>query len=147
MRREIGNGTTIITTSTTPLNEREYQPVVIDFNKSAAAYPADKTIVDPFEAQAVKTPDQTALVFEGQRLTYSELDSRASQLAHHLKGLGVERDVLVGLFVARSAEMIVGLLGILKTGGAYVPMETAFPQKRVAVRLADANVMDLAKRN
>jgi non-ribosomal peptide synthetase component F len=147
MRREIGNGTSTLTTSAIPLNEREYQPLVIDFNKSAVAYPADKTIVDLFEAQAGKGPNQTALVFEEQRLTYSEIDCRASELAHHLKELCVGPDVLVGLFVEHSAEMIVGLLGIMKTGGAYVPMETAFPQERIAFKLADANVMGLAKRN
>ena len=129
-----------MTTSATPLTEREFQSLVIDFNNSAVAYPADKTIVDLFEAQAGKTPNQTALVFEQQRLTYGELDRRASQLAHHLRGLGVGPEVLVGLFVERSVEMIVGLLGILKAGGAYVPLDTAFPQERISFMLADANV-------
>jgi len=127
-------------TSSPPLSEREYQSLVIDYNDSAAAYPADKTIVDLFEAQAGRTPNQTALVFEEQRLTYGELNRRASQLAHYLRGFGDGPDVLVGLFVERSAEMIVGLLGILKAGAAYVPMDTAFPPERIAFLLADANV-------
>lgn len=116
MSTEIGNENIDMPASNTPLTEREYQSLVIDFNNSAAAYPADQTIVNLFEAQAGRTPNQTALVFEDQRLTYSELDRRASLLAHHLRGLGVGPDVLVGLFVERSAEMIVGLLGILKAG-------------------------------
>ena len=140
MSTEIGNENIKMLASNTPLAEREYKSLVIDFNNSSVTYPADKTIVDLFEAQAERTPNQTALVFEAQRLTYSELDRRASLLAHQLRGLGVGPDVLVGLFVERSAEMIVGLLGILKAGGAYVPMDTAFPQERIAFMLADANV-------
>jgi amino acid adenylation domain-containing protein/FkbM family methyltransferase len=140
MSTKIGNVNTHLPPSGTPLTEREYQSLVIDFNNSAVAYPADKTIIELFEAQAGRTPNQTALVFEDQRLTYSELDRRASILAHHLRGVGVGPDVLVGLFVERSAEMMVGLLGILKAGGAYVPMDTAFPQERITFMLADANV-------
>ena len=140
MSTEIENENINMSASGTPLTEREYQSLVIDFNNSSVTYPAGKTIVDLFEAQAGKTPNQTALVFENQRLAYRELDRRASLLANHLRGLGVGPDLLVGLFVERSAEMIVGLLGILKAGGAYVPMDTAFPQERIAFMLADANV-------
>jgi non-ribosomal peptide synthetase component F len=147
MSREIGNGTSALTTSAIPLGEREFQPLVIDYNNSVVPYPADKMLVDLFETQAGKTPNQTALVFEGQWLTYRELDSRATQLAHHLKGLGVGPDVFVGLFVERFADMIVGLLGILKAGGAYVPMDTTFPQERITFMLLDANVTVPAKRN
>jgi surfactin family lipopeptide synthetase A len=147
MSREIGNETSTLTTSAAPPSEREYRPLVIDDNNFAVPYPADQMIVDLFEAEAGKTPNQTALVFEDQRLAYRELDCRASQLAHQLKGLGVGPDVLVGRFVERSAEMIVGLLGILKAGGAYVPMDTAFPQERIAFMLADTNVTVPAKRN
>lgn len=140
MSTEIENENINIPPSGTLLTEREYQSLVIDFNNTSVTYPADKTIVDLFEAQAGKTPDQTALVFEDQKLTYRELDRRASLLAHDLRGLGVGPDVLVGLFVERSADMVVGLLGILKAGGAYVPMDTAFPQERITFMLADANV-------
>lgn len=92
------------------------------------------------EAQAVRTPDQPALAFEQQRLTYRELDRRADQVAYHLERLGVGPDVLVGLFVERSVDMIVGILGILKAGGAYVPIDTAYPRERIAFMLADAHV-------
>jgi non-ribosomal peptide synthetase component F len=96
MSREIGNGTITLPTSATPLSEREYRPLVIDFNKSAVDYPANKTIVELSGAQAGETPNQKALVFEGQRLTYGELDSRTSLHPHHLKGLGSDRMCLLG---------------------------------------------------
>jgi amino acid adenylation domain-containing protein/FkbM family methyltransferase len=129
-----------MTAPKTPVSPGEYQALVVDFNNSAVAYPADKTIIDLFEAQTRRTPNQMALAFEGQRLTYGELNRRANQLAHHLRGLGVGPGVLVGLFIERSMEMIVGLLGILKAGAAYLPMDTAFPRERIAFMLADADV-------
>ena len=91
-----------------------------------------------FEAQAQRTPGAPALVFEGRRLTYAELDRRANGVARRLAGLGVGPDVTVGLHVERSLEMIVGMLGILKAGGAYVPIDTAFPAERVAYMVADS---------
>jgi len=90
------------------------------------------------EAQAARTPNAPALAFEGQALTYRELDLRASRLAAHLAGLGVGPDVTVGLLVERSLEMIVGILGILKAGGAYVPIDAAYPAERVAYMLSDS---------
>lgn len=92
------------------------------------------------EEQARRTPDRAALRFEQQKLTYGELDRRANQLARHLRRLGVGRDGLVGLFVERSLEMVVGILGILKAGAAYVPMDTSYPQERLAFMLADAKL-------
>src|SRR5688572_17879491 len=92
------------------------------------------------EAQARRSPDVPALVFEGKRLTYRELDRRAERLAQHLARLGVGPEALVGLFVERSLEMVVGLLAILKAGGAYVPIDTAYPHERLAFMLADAGV-------
>src|SRR5882724_6495470 len=92
------------------------------------------------ERQAARTPDQVALAFEDQWLTYAELNRRADRLAQHLRGLKVGPEVLVGLFVERSLEMVVGLLGILKAGAAYVPIDPASPQGRVAFMLTDANV-------
>jgi amino acid adenylation domain-containing protein len=91
-----------------------------------------------FEAQAQRTPGAPALVFEGKRLTYAELDRRANGVARRLVGLGVGPDVTVGLHVERSLEMIVGLLGILKAGGAYVPIDTAFPAERVDYMVSDS---------
>ena len=99
----------------------------------------DLCLHELIERQAERTPDQPALVFEQERLTYRELNRRADRLAQHLRGLNVGPDVLVGLFVERSWEMVVGLLGILKAGAAYLPIDSAYPQERVAFMLTDAN--------
>jgi amino acid adenylation domain-containing protein len=93
-----------------------------------------------FEAQAEKTPNAVAVVFENQQLTYRELNQQANQLAHYLQKLGVKPEVLVGLYVERSLEMVVGLLAVLKAGGAYVPLDPAYPQERIAFMLSDAQV-------
>lgn len=92
------------------------------------------------EAQARRTPDGVAVVFEQERLTYGELDRRAERLAHHLRGRGVAPDSLVGLFVERSVDLVVGILGILKAGAAYLPIDTGYPQERVGFMLSDASV-------
>ncbi|HEY6784717.1 MAG TPA: amino acid adenylation domain-containing protein, partial [Gemmatimonadales bacterium] len=91
-------------------------------------------------AQARRTPDHVAVVFEGERLTYRDLDRRADQVAGRLRGLGVKPDTLVGLLVERSVDMVVGILGILKAGGAYVPIDAAYPAERIGYILADADV-------
>lgn len=102
--------------------------------------PPNATMVELFEQQVQRTPGQWALVSEDRRLTYAELDRQAGQLGHYLQGMGVGPETLVGLLVERSAEMIVGLLGILKSGGAYLPIDAAFPKERIAFMLADAGV-------
>ncbi|MGZ4113417.1 MAG: non-ribosomal peptide synthetase, partial [Tumebacillaceae bacterium] len=91
-----------------------------------------------FEAQVEKTPDATAIVFEDTRLTYRELNQRANQVAHYLQKVGVGPDALVTLCVERSAELVVGLLGILKAGAAYVPLDTSYPEERIALILEDS---------
>lgn len=108
------------------------------WNDTAVPYPAEACVHQLFEAQAARTPDATALVFRGERLTYRELDERADAVAAHLRALGVGPDALVGVFVERSVEMAVGLLGVLKAGGAYVPMDPAYPSNRIAMMLEDA---------
>ena len=93
-----------------------------------------------FEAQVERTPNAIAVVFEGEHLTYQELNSKANQLAYYLQKLGVGPEVLVGICVERSMEMVVGLLRILKAGGAYVPLDPSYPKERLAFMLADAQV-------
>lgn len=93
-----------------------------------------------FERQAERTPGQAALAFEGEKLTYAELNRRANQVAHCLNNAGIAPGARVGLYVERSLEMMVGILGILKAGAAYVPMDTTFPQERIAFMLADAQI-------
>ncbi|HZC79345.1 MAG TPA: AMP-binding protein, partial [Ktedonobacterales bacterium] len=92
-----------------------------------------------FAAQAARCPDATAVVFADARLSYGELERRANQLAHHLRGLGVGPETVVGLCLERSLELIVGLLGILKAGGAYLPLDPHYPAARLAFMLEDAD--------
>ena len=91
-----------------------------------------------FEEQAARAPEAVALVFEGAQLSYGELNERANRLAHHLRSLGVGPDAIVGLCVERSFEMIVALLGVLKAGGAYLPLDPDYPRDRIAYMIADA---------
>jgi len=92
------------------------------------------------EAQSGRTPDADALAFEGERLTYRELERRANALARHLRRLGAGPEVCVGLYLERSLEMVIALLAVLKSGAAYVPMDVAFPRERLAFMVCDAGV-------
>jgi amino acid adenylation domain-containing protein len=116
--------------------EEKHQLQVV-FNQTAVDVPQTATIVQLFEEQVRKTPEQTALAFNGLQFTYAELNARANQLAHGLRRRGVGRNVPVGLCVERSADMVVGLLGILKAGGAYVPLHYELPKARLAYQLEE----------
>ena len=120
------------------LRAAERHRIVVEWNATASDYPKDKCIHQLFEEQVERTPDAVAAVFEGNSLSYQELNSRANRLSHHLRALGVGPNVLVGLFVERSFEMIIGLLGILKAGGAYWALEENLPEERLQLILADA---------
>jgi amino acid adenylation domain-containing protein len=121
------------------LDEEERRRVLHDWNQTGADYPRDKTVHQLFEEQAALTPDNTALVFGEESLTYAELNRRANKLAHHLRALGVGPEARVALCAERSTEMLVGLLGILKAGGAYVPLDPAQPKTRLGYMLEDAS--------
>ncbi|MGI9046869.1 MAG: amino acid adenylation domain-containing protein [Burkholderiales bacterium] len=108
------------------------------WNQGKAGYPADKTITALFEEQAARTPHNIALVCEGQALSYAELNDRANRLAHHLIALGGGPEVLIGLCIERSAELIVAILAILKAGSAYLPLDPSYPEERLAFMLDDA---------
>jgi amino acid adenylation domain-containing protein len=120
------------------LTNVERQQMLIEWNQTEAPFPDDHCIHQLFEAQVARTPDAPAIRFEGQSLSYRELNERANQLAHFLRGSGVGPDVLVGLCTESSPEMIVGMLGVLKAGGAYVPMDAAYPVERLRYMLEDA---------
>ncbi|WP_261595464.1 non-ribosomal peptide synthetase, partial [Pseudoalteromonas holothuriae] len=114
---------------------------VVEWNDTACAYPQDALIHTLFEAQVEKTPDATAVVFEGESLSYSELNTRANQLSDYLVTTRqVGPDSLVGICVERSMEMVVGILGILKAGGAYVPLDPAYPSARLGYMIEDAKL-------
>ena len=108
------------------------------WNDTATALPEDETLVDAFEAQVRATPDARAASFEAEILTYAELNARANRLARHLRQLGVGADVLVGIHMERSLEMLVAMLATLKAGGAYLPLDPAYPADRVAFMLEDS---------
>lgn len=122
------------------LAEGERCRLLVDWNDTARNYPRDRCIHELFEAQADRTPDAAAVVFEDERLSYRELNLRANRLAHHLRKRGVGPEVLVGICMERSLEMVIALLGILKAGGAYVPLDPAYPKERLAFMLQDAHV-------
>jgi amino acid adenylation domain-containing protein len=113
------------------------------FNQTEVEYPQGDTLAQLFEQQAARTPGAVALVYEGERVSYDELNRRANQLARHLQGLGVGPEVVVGLCIERSPEMVMGLLGILKAGGAYLPLDPAYPAPRLAFMMADAHAQVL----
>jgi amino acid adenylation domain-containing protein len=122
------------------LGEVERHRVVAEWNATAADYPV-ATLPELFEAQVARTPDAVAVVYEDQRLTYGELNTRSNRLAHHLRGLGIKPDERVAICVERSVEMVVGVLAILKAGGAYVPLDPSAPSERLAHMLADSGPM------
>ncbi|MBN3926168.1 amino acid adenylation domain-containing protein [Nostoc sp. NMS4] len=97
-------------------------------------------IHDLFELQVERTPLNVAVIFEKQQLTYRELNSRSNQLAHYLRSLGVGAEVLVGICLERSLDTVIGLLGILKAGGSYVPLDPTYPQERLAYMVKDAKL-------
>ncbi|HKI00350.1 MAG TPA: amino acid adenylation domain-containing protein [Thermoanaerobaculia bacterium] len=110
---------------------------LLAWGTNPGARPAD-TVLDVLAAHAAGRPDAPAVVFGEETLTYAELESRANQLARHLTGLGVGPEVLAGLAMERSAAMVVGLLGILKAGAAYLPLDPSYPPERLALMLDDA---------
>jgi amino acid adenylation domain-containing protein len=114
--------------------------LLVEWNATRMDSPHHQCIPQAFEAQVVRTPDAAALVCADKFLTYHALNRRANQVAHHLWALGVGPEVLVGLCMERSLEMVVGLLGILKAGGVYMPLDPAYPPERLAFMLKDAEV-------
>ncbi len=125
------------------LTAPEQQQLLTDWHEPAVAYPQDRCIHHLFETQVATTPEAIAVVFAGKTVTYRELDRQANQLAHYLQSLGVKPEVAVGLCVERSLDLIVGLLGILKAGAAYIPLDPAYPPERLAFMLEDSQISTL----
>jgi aspartate racemase len=122
------------------LTEAEQHQLLVEWNSTRTGHAQERCLHHLFEEQAERTPDAVAVVFEEEQLTYRELNQRANQLTHHLRGLGVGPETLVGLCVERSLEMVVGLLGILKAGAAYMPLDAEHPRKRIAYQIEDARL-------
>ncbi|MGB9181613.1 MAG: amino acid adenylation domain-containing protein, partial [Pyrinomonadaceae bacterium] len=122
------------------LTQAEQHQLLVEWNETASDYSLDQSIHRLFEAQAERTPDAVALIYEHERLTYVELNRRANQVARHLRALGIGPEVRVGILMERSVEMVVALLGVLKAGGAYVPLDPMYPHERITFMLEDAQV-------
>ena len=120
------------------LTPEERQTLLVDWNATSMSTPTDQCAHTLFEAWATRQPEATALTFEGQTLSYRELDQRANQLAHHLRQQGVDTGTLVGICTERGMEMIIGILGTLKAGAAYVPLDPTYPKERLGFMIADA---------
>jgi amino acid adenylation domain-containing protein/non-ribosomal peptide synthase protein (TIGR01720 family)/FkbM family methyltransferase len=124
------------------LSEQERQELVFDFNARQSDYPKSKTIHELFTEQAEKTPDDIAVrdrAAEPRELTYLHLDQKSNQLAKVLQGKGVELDTIVGIIMERSLEMVLGVIAVLKSGGAYLPIENTCPANRIDYILKDSN--------
>ncbi|MFE1744013.1 amino acid adenylation domain-containing protein [Coleofasciculus sp. H7-2] len=122
------------------LSDRSRHQLLVAFNNTQVDYPKIKCIHQLFEEQAERTPDNIAVIFENQQLTYRELNAGANKIAYHLQKLGVKPEVVVAICVERSPEMVMGMLGILKAGGAYLPLDPVMPTGRLALMLQDAQV-------
>lgn len=119
------------------LNDRDRQALVIDFNATAAPYPSDRTIIDLFREQVERTPDTEAIHFGSESLTYRQLNERSNQMAARLASLGVGPGRVALVFMEHSIEVVVAILGVMKSGAAYVPVDAATPKGRLATILTD----------
>jgi amino acid adenylation domain-containing protein len=125
------------------LTEVERTQLLYSWNQTVRSFPSDATLSQLFEAQVERTPEQSALIFDQEQLTYAELNRRANLLAHYLLRHQVGPEVLVGICIERSIEMVVSLLGVLKAGAAYVPLDPALPQERLAFLLEDTAIFTI----
>ena len=121
--------------------EEEKHRILVDFNDTQAEYPKDKMIYQLFEEQVRKTPDQTAVIFEDRRLTYQQLNLKANQLARVLREKGTQRDSIVAIMVERSLEMMIGIMAVIKAGGAYLPISPDYPDERIKYMLQDSGAV------
>ncbi len=120
------------------LGEDEQRKVLVDFNATRAEFTSGLRLQDFLEASATRVPEATALICGTARICYRELNARANQIAHHLIKLGAGPDVLVGVFLERTSELLAAILGVLKSGSAYVPLDPSYPRERISAILEDA---------
>ncbi|MEM6613640.1 MAG: amino acid adenylation domain-containing protein [Cyanobacteria bacterium P01_C01_bin.72] len=122
------------------LTPAEKQQILVDWNNTAVEFPENLCFHQLFVAQAAKTPDNIALVYQDQEITYSELNIQSSHLASYLSILGVKPETRIGICCDRSFEMILAFLAVLKAGGAYVPLDPAYPQERLDYIVQDSGI-------
>ena len=122
------------------ITETEQRQMLVEWNRTKTTVDYGLTVHQLFEDQVNRTPNAVAVEFGGTSLTYSDLNRKANQVAHYLKEHGVGPDVLVGIFLDRSLEMVVGVLATLKAGGAYLPLDISYPPERLSFMVSDARV-------
>jgi amino acid adenylation domain-containing protein len=122
------------------LTSEEHEKILVDWNQTQSVYPRELCTHQLFEAQVLRTPVQPAVKHEKNTLTYRQLNQRANQLAHHLISLGIAKEQLVGVYLERSIDMVVAVLGVMKSGGAYVPMDPMFPPQRIGYMIEDSRM-------
>ncbi len=150
VRRLLGHFRNLLSTAAAGPDERvaalslmsagERAQLLVEWPDTNRPYPRETTVQALFEDQAARTPEAVAVVFGEQELSYRELNQRANRLAHHLRTLGVGPEVPVAVFMERSPEMVVAILGVLKAGGFYLPLDTGYPLERLAFMLDDVRV-------
>jgi hypothetical protein len=121
------------------IDDSERQQVLIDFNATKMAYPNDKTVIQMFEEQVAKAPDNIAMNFQGRSMTYGELNAKANIIAKRLRYMGIRPGDYVAMMTSRSMELVIGIYGIIKSGGAYVPIDIDCPKGRLSYMLADCS--------
>lgn len=121
------------------LSEQEKHKILNEFNDTKLDYPKDKTITQLFEEQAQKTPNNIAVVFEDKTITYKELNEKANNLAWHLRDIGLKRNDIVSIMVNRSLELLVAIIGVLKSGACYIPIDPNYPKDRTEYMLQSSN--------
>ena len=134
----------IVSKEALTLTSEEYRKIVYEWNQTDKDYPRHKTIHQLFQEQAERTPDNIALVFENQQLTYKQLNEKSNQLAWYIRKQYKQKtkqelqpDTLIALCLNRSLEMVIGILAVLKAGGAYVPIDPNYPEERINYILED----------
>lgn len=120
------------------LTDEQRRQLVVEWNQTARPYPTGETMHGLFEAQVARTPNAIAVVHETQQWTYQELNRKANAVAQRLRSLGAKPGMYVGLYLERTADMIASMLGILKAGAAYVPLDPSYPQDRIAFYIQDS---------
>ncbi|PZU94481.1 MAG: non-ribosomal peptide synthetase [Pseudanabaena sp.] len=120
------------------LTQFESQQILFNWNNTVVNYPEHICFHQLIELQVQRTPNAIAVIYENQQLTYQELNQKANQLAHHLLAIGIQSEQLIGICIERSLDMLVGLLGILKAGATYVPIDPSYPRDRIEYMLSDS---------
>ena len=129
------------------IGEKEKNKILHEFNDTKIEYDKDKTISQLFEIQVNKTPDDIAIVFEKQNITYKELNKKANQVANYLRKRGIKQNDIIGIMLPRSFELIISILGVLKSGACYIPIDPTYPEKRVQYMLENSNAKLLITSN